>query len=219
MCYNHRGGFIMKIDAVIFDVDGTLWDTTDLVAQAWNRAASEYRIPDAQVITGDILKKEFGKPMNIIMDNLFPQASKKDREDVLKLCCHYEHESLMETKENLLYPKGAETIKELARYHKVCIVSNCQSGYIELFLKKNGLEDCVTDTECFGDTRLIKGENIKLVLERNKIQNAFYVGDTKGDYEATIFAGIPFVFAKYGFGNVPEAEKSVDEIAEILDFV
>lgn len=208
----------MKIDAVIFDVDGTLWDTTDLVAHAWNRAVKEYGIPNPQIITGDILKKEFGKPMDIIMNNLFPQASKKEQEDILKLCSKYEQELLINTKEKLLYPGVIETIKELSNMCKVCIVSNCQVGYIELFLKKYHLEEYVTDTENFGNTGLSKGENIKLVLERNQLTNAIYVGDTMGDYKATIFAKIPFVFAAYGFGEVPKAERKINKISEVLKF-
>ena len=51
----------MKIDAVIFDVDGTLWDTTDLVAEAWNHAVADFGIEREEPITGDTLKKEFGK--------------------------------------------------------------------------------------------------------------------------------------------------------------
>lgn len=209
----------MKIDAVIFDVDGTLWDTTDLVAEAWNKAVAEFGIQREEPVTGDILKREFGKPMNIIMDNLFPGEDEQTKEDVLKLCCHYEHEILDNCKENLLYPGVAEVFEELAKEHKVYVVSNCQSGYIELCLKKNGLEKYVTDTECYGDTLLSKGENIKLLMERNNVKNAIYVGDTIGDYNATVFAEIPFVFVKYGFGNVEGAWKEIDEIREVLELV
>lgn len=209
----------MKIDAVIFDVDGTLWDTTDLVAKAWNHAAADFGIQRGEMITGDTLKKEFGKPMDIIMDNLFPEESKETRVKLLKKCCHYEHEILENCKEDILYPGVIETFEAIAKDRKLCIVSNCQSGYIELFMKKNGVEHLVTDKECFGDTLLSKGENIKLVLERNGFQNAIYVGDTIGDYNATVYAQVPFVFAKYGFGNVEGAWKEIDDIREVLDII
>ena len=86
-------------------------------------------------------------------------------------------------------------------------------------MEKNGFKDYVTDIECFGDTLLSKGENIKLVIERNGFENAIYVGDTIGDYNATVFAGIPFVFVKYGFGKVEGAWKEVDDIREVLELV
>lgn len=209
----------MKIDAVIFDVDGTLWDTTDLVATAWNQAVAEFGIKDTETITGDILKREFGKPMNIIMDNLFPKEGEQTKADLLKLCCKYEHEILENAPKDILYPGVEEVFQTLSKKCKVGVVSNCQSGYIELFLKKNGLEQFVVDTECYGDTLLSKGENIKLLMERNGIENAIYVGDTIGDYNATVYAGIPFVFARYGFGSVENPYKAVDDIREVLELV
>ena len=209
----------MKIDAVIFDVDGTLWDTTDLVAEAWNHAVADFGIVREEPITGDTLKKEFGKPMDIIMDNLFPEETKETREKLLVNCCHYEHEILENCKEDILYPGVKEVFEAIAKDRKVCIVSNCQSGYIELFMEKNGVGHLVTDTECFGDTLLSKGENIKLVLERNGFENAIYVGDTIGDYNATVHAEIPFVFVKYGFGKVEGAWKEVERISDVLDLL
>lgn len=45
---------------------------------------------------------------------------------------------------------------------------------------------------------------MRLLMERNGIAEAAYVGDTQGDLEAARLAGIPFVWAAYGFGK-PEA--------------
>ena len=119
----------------------------------------------------------------------------------------------------MLYPRVTEVFEELSKKCKVGVVSNCQSGYIELFLKKNNLEHCVIDTECYGNTLLSKGENIKLLMKRNEIKNAIYVGDTIGDYNATVDAGIPFVFVKYGFGKVENPYKAIDDIREVLELV
>lgn len=201
---------------IIFDVDGTLWDSTEVVAQAWNKAIAEVG-KSKTVVSSDILKKEFGKTMKVIADNLFQDADEAAKELIMQKCCHYEHEALEENESDLLYPDVAETIKELAKENNLYIVSNCQSGYIELFMKKAGIASYIKDWECFGDTGKVKGENIKLLMERNALTKAVYVGDTQGDYEATVLAGIPFIFAAYGFGNVEKSEKAIRGIKELLE--
>jgi phosphoglycolate phosphatase len=201
---------------IIFDVDGTLWDTTEVVAKAWNKAISKVG-GTAAVVTSSVLKREFGKPMDIIANNVFCDADEKTRELLLKECCVYEHEALEEYKDNLLFPNVKEILEKLSEKCGLFIVSNCQCGYIELFMEKAGIEKYITDFESFGNTGKSKGENIKLVIERNKLDDVVYVGDTQGDYEATLFAGIPFVFAKYGFGSVPNSQLAINEIKDLLD--
>jgi len=201
---------------IIFDVDGTLWDTTEVVAKAWNRAISKVG-GTAAVITAPVLKKEFGKTMDVIADNLFRDASREKRELILQECCSCEHDALSENTEDLLFTDVRETLVKLSEKCKLFIVSNCQSGYIELFMEKAGIEKYITDYECFGNTGKGKGENIKLVMERNHLDDVVYVGDTQGDYEATVFAGIPFVFARYGFGEVQSYYRAIDSIKELLE--
>jgi phosphoglycolate phosphatase len=207
---------LSSLQNIIFDVDGTLWDTTEIVAKAWNRAISEVGGTGA-IITPSVLKKEFGKTMDVIADDLFSDASEGKKKLILQRCCQYEQVILKENTDNLLFPNAKETIEKLSEKCRLFIVSNCQSGYIELFMEKTGVEKHITDYECFGNTGKSKGENIMLVIERNNLNDVVYVGDTQGDYEATLSAGIPFVFAKYGFGKVENCYMAISRIKELLN--
>jgi len=202
--------------SIIFDVDGTLWDPTEIIMHSWNRAIAELGTTSA-VITADVLKKEFGKPMDVIANNLFADANEQDRAILLDRCCQYEHDDLLASEKSCLFPNVVETIQQLSSQTSVFIVSNCQSGYIELFMEKAGIAQYITDYECFGDTGLSKGKNIKLIMERNELVDAIYVGDTQGDYEATLYANIPFVYASYGFGQPEGYTYAINNIAELLD--
>ena len=188
---------------MILDVDGTLWDTTGVVAEAWMQAASELMIPPDTPITADRLKQEFGKPMDEIAANLFPTLSESQRALVMESCCEYEEFYLENAREPLLFDGVKETILTLSQNYAACIVSNCQKGYIELFLKKTGLS---------------KGENIRLLMERAQITDAVYVGDTKGDADACTFAGIPFIFAEYGFGSPTHYAHKITRFPELLEY-
>lgn len=206
----------MKTDGIILDVDGTLWDSTPIVAGAWTRAVQEGGVKD-QIVTADELKSLFGRTMDVIADCLLPQLSPQERYAVMDVCCRYEHEALQKDPCKICYPGVVETIQALSRQVKVFIVSNCQSGYIELFLEKTGLAPYVTDTECFGDTGMKKAENIRLVVERNGLRRPVYVGDTKGDEEAAHAVGVPFVHAAYGFGKAVQPEAVIHAFPELRE--
>lgn len=196
----------IKTDGLILDVDGTLWDSTGIVAQAWTQAVRDSGFPDFKV-TADSLKGLFGKTMEVIAGEMLPWLPQKERDAVMERCCEYEHRALEEDECRICYPGVKDLIRDLSERIPVFIVSNCQSGYIELFLEKTGLGPYVKDTECYGNTRRGKGENIGMVVKRNHLQNPVYVGDTKGDLSAAKEAGVPFIYASYGFdGSVDTAQ-------------
>ena len=205
---------IICMDGIIFDVDGTLWNSTDTVAESWNKAISEHSDLDVR-INAAILKNLFGKPMDEIYDAVFPQLSKEEQQKLGDLCFEYENE-LLETKPGILYQDVSETLRALSQKTDLYIVSNCQRGYIEVFMKTTGLGDVIKDHLCFGDTLTSKGQTILTLMARRGLKDVVYVGDTLGDYQACGEAGIPFIFAEYGFGDVPQAEVKIRGIAELL---
>ena len=207
-----NGGYIME--AILLDVDGTLWDSTKVVALAWNEVLKDK--PNVNIeITSDKLKSLFGRPLPEIASMIFGHLPREEQLELIDECCQKEHEFL-EQRPGIIFEGVVETIKELSQKYKICIVSNCEAGYIELVMDSLGIKDYITDFTCPGYTNLPKGPNCKLILERNHLKNAVYVGDTQGDCEAAHFAGIPFVFCEYGFGHPDRYDYSIKKFSELL---
>lgn len=196
---------------IILDVDGTLWDTTDICARAWNAAISDNSDIEPN-LTADRLKTLFGKPMNIIFAALFPGVGQEERDALAVKCCEYEE--LFLSREKVPLYKGVEdTVKILSERNGLYIVSNCQKGYIESFLENSGLGPFITGFMCYGDTLAPKDETMRRLIKKYGLQNPVYVGDTEGDARASRDAGVPFVYAAYGFGAVEEYWKKIDRFS------
>lgn len=206
----------MKYDGIIFDLDGTLWDSTKEVTVSWQKVLREQpdipNVPDEKEIYGVM-----GLSSDALMAKLFPGLTAERGQELFQLCGTEEQKYLLEHG-GKLYPDMEETLRELAKQMPLFIVSNCGTGYIETFLKAHQLGTYFKDFESFGRTRRPKSENISLVAERNQLQAPVYVGDTVWDYEHATAAGVPFIFAAYGFGDVRNTA-SIQNIRELVKLI
>ena len=196
------------MDALIFDVDGTLWDSRVPVGESWNTVI-ERRTGKRLDLSPARLSTLFGKTMREITDALLPHLPPEERDRVAEECYAYENEYL-ETHPGILYPGVADTLPRLAEQFPLYIVSNCQGGYIDVFLRSTGLVPWVKGHLCHGDTGLPKGDTLRILMERYGLTSPVYVGDTQGDADACAKAGIPMIWANYGFGQVKEPWATVD---------
>ncbi|HZW49237.1 MAG TPA: HAD family hydrolase [Bacillota bacterium] len=203
--------------AIIFDLDGTLWDSSHQVLPAWNRVLKRHSEVTRQITIAD-MQGFMGKTIAEIAKIMLPELALEQSVPIMDECAEEEQIYLRE-RGGELYPQLEETLAHLQENYQLYIVSNCQDGYIESFLDFHHLAAYFTDTECPGRTGLSKGENIKLIIERNKIDRAIYLGDTQGDLNSARFAGIPFIHAAYGFGQIDSAQITIHRLAELPDAI
>ena len=199
---------------LLFDLDGTLWDSAENVALAWNRVFSEAD-PSLPPLTAEDVHAVMGLTMAEIGRILHPGLSGALREKAFEKCQRYELEYLREHG-GRLYPDLRRTLEALKDAgFPLAIVSNCQLGYIDAFLHSSSLGDLFTDLEEWERTGLPKGENIRLVMQRNGAEKGIYIGDTRKDEEAAELAGIPFIHAAYGFGNAAHPAAVIHSLPEL----
>ena len=205
----------MNYESLIFDIDGTLWDSRALVAEGYNIQLKQEGL-DHLCVTAEDLKPVFGKVMTEIADVILASIPEKDRYDLMDRCMKTENDYLFANECNIGYPGIRETMAELAKRHRLFIVSNAQCGYPELCIDKLGLGEYIQGHMCFGDTGTSKGKTIRTLMEKHNIENCAYIGDTQGDYEATVEAEVPFLWAAYGFGNPEGYDAKIDAFEDLL---
>ena len=186
--------------SLIFDIDGTLWDSRAIVAEGYNDYLREIGRPDLQV-DAEYLKTLFGKTMTEIADIMLDSIQVPRRYDVMLGCMAREDEFLHNDPCDIAFPGVKDTLEKLKENYRLFIVSNAQCGYPELMMDKLGIRHLFEGWMCFGDTNLPKGDTIRILMERHGIEDAVYIGDTQGDLEASRKAGIPFIFCTFGFGT------------------
>ncbi len=205
--------------AVIFDMDGTLWDALDNIAISWNESLKKLGIEGVSV-TRENLANLVGNTMDRFAEFYFPDISHEKGMEILSVMEQDENDYLRENGGGLLGDVSDvfEDLHEMG--YMVGIVTNAQAGYVEAFMDHFDLHGQVDDYINYGDNLHGKADNLKLMIERNGIGHCWYVGDTEGDYTACQEAEVSFIYAAYGFGEV-EADvpriNCLEEIVELLD--
>lgn len=207
-----------NFDSIIFDLDGTLWDSTANVTVAWQAAKQQVSYIRGD-ITQDMVKSITGMAYDVIFEKLYPYLDEQQRLEFKALCAKNELE-LLHTKGGELYPRLAETLDYLKTKYRLFIVSNCQLGYIDVFLGLGNMTGYFEGHQCYGTKGQPKFQNIMDIVADHQLKAPVYVGDTTGDRDSAQKAGVPFIFAAYGFGRVEDgyiaAINQVSELQELL---
>jgi phosphoglycolate phosphatase len=200
-------------DALIFDLDGTLWDSNATCAAAWNRVLARLAIPYRRIEAGDV-RAVAGKPHLEAIRAVFHDL---DEPRIQRISAETEREDNLAIAEHGadVYPGVRELVPRLRRRVPLFIVSNCQKGYIEVFLTWSGLGVHFVDFECWGNTGASKSENLRSVIERNGLRAPLFIGDTEGDRAAARDNGVGFVHASYGFGHVVDCDHRITRFDEL----
>ena len=211
----------MKYKNLIFDLDGTLWDSRASIITIWNQVLTQH-----QLIEKELKPEDMDQYMGLLTDDIVrmiaPGITDQEVKTILAEIAAQEN-IILRTQGGILYEGVENTLKNLSETHNLFIVSNCQDGYIEAFLDFYQFNNLFTDFESHGRTGKPKSENIKLIMERNNMKHndTIYIGDTQTDYSSSKSNGLPFIFCEYGFGKLDTInyKPSVVQFSEITSHI
>jgi malonyl CoA-acyl carrier protein transacylase/phosphoglycolate phosphatase-like HAD superfamily hydrolase/1-acyl-sn-glycerol-3-phosphate acyltransferase len=188
----------VHFEALFFDLDGTLWDSLEMLVNSRNQAFFELGL-DLKISAQNI-RDSMSYPSRVLLHRTFPDLQPHLIE---KLNTHYQKIVDAAAKGNsaILYPGVIEVLQELKKTYKLFLVSTCRQNYMYEFLKLPGVSGIFDDNESTGDTQRTKQSSIEDIMSRHSIKHSCYIGDTDGDYNSAVLAGSSFIFAKYGYGK------------------
>jgi phosphoglycolate phosphatase len=157
-----------SFDSLIFDLDGTLWDTSEACARGWNDVVERQGLVFRKIHADDV-RAVMGKPHEVIEDN--------------RAVLEYG---------GRLYDGVVEGLNALRAEYRLYIVSNCQAGYIETFIQYAQLHDVFSDYECWGNTGQSKDRNLAALIQRNALTAPLMVGDMESDRAAARACDVEF---------------------------
>lgn len=218
---------IDKPEAVIFDMDGTLFETETLLRSVHARLFDtlreeglyQHETPPIEHILACL-----GMLLDDIWRKVMPESSEEARRRADELFLQYEVEDL-EAGKGSLYPGTAETLAALkAQGIKLFVASNGLESYVKEVARHRGIAELFDGLYSAGEYKtLSKVDLVARLLKDHGIEKAWMVGDRSSDVEAGKRNGLLVVGCAYaGYGRDAELEGSDALIAampELLDLL
>ena len=194
--------------AYIFDLDGVLIDSKHMMEQSWNICELEHKLTQPF--------EEYFKHIGMPFRDILKVIGIEDNHDAIK---HTYDKASIELMEYCLefYDDVEDTLKELKKKHKIAVVTSKTAERTKLILDKMNVEFDYVVSPKTGLRGKPAPDQIMFCLAMLNVdpQDAVYVGDMQVDYWASERAGIDFIHATYGYGNV-KCEHSVDQIKQLI---
>lgn len=200
-------------DAIIFDLDGTLWNASVSTAKGYNKGLEKLKMQKR--ITAKEIEKVTGKPYKECVEILFPDFKQYS---TFFETLNSNEKKIIESEGGILYEGVASGIKILSQNFPIFIVSNCQKWYLKTFLKFSGIKKYIKDFDCCEMSGVSKSEMIANMKKRHFLNNPVYVGDTAGDQEAAELAKVEFIYVSYGFGEIKKECLSFSNFSDLIKY-
>lgn len=189
----------MKYKVVIWDLDGTLLDTLQDLANATNYALKTWGLPERNI---DEIRQFVGNGVRMLVTRAVPQGEEHPHfEEIFDTFRKYYVEHCQEN--TGLYPGIAETLVALKeRGVRMAVVSNkLQSGVTELYdyWFKDTIEVAIGERE--GISRKPARDMVDIALNELGVSadDAVYVGDSDVDVMTAKNSGLPCISVLWGF--------------------
>ena len=205
-----------RYDALIFDLDGTLWNAASASAKGWNIALRELGLLYIYLSAEDI-ERVTGNPFEQCVKMLLPNISFTEFPNLIQSLDTHE-KKIIEDEGGKLYSGVAEGIRELVSHYRLYLISNCQTWYLECFWKYSKLQNFFSDWDCHGSSHLPKRDMIKKMVNEYRLKEAIYIGDTLGDKQASEEALVDFGYMAYGFGHVEDSTLAFSSFQNLVTF-
>lgn len=189
---------------LLFDLDGTITDSFDSVANSYIYALSFFGI---NIEDKARLRSAMGPPLkDYFMDSFGLSAADAD-EAVRK---YRERYTVYNTLENKLYPDIKVVLEGLkSKGFKLILATSKPEDFAVKILKYFDIFDCFHDVcgASFDESRSEKEDVLNYLIEKNNITDLNYavmIGDRKYDLEAAASLGIDAIGVLYGYGDIEE---------------
>jgi len=210
---------MIKAESIIFDLDGTLWSASEASYLGWIETAKKDPEYKKYMYEPSEFVKSFGMTIDDLADTFLPGLDDKRKAKFIKDWEDHANGIIKQKKGTKLFDGVKETLEELKKEHHLYIVSNCERDYLTAFFAAHELDYLFDDFECWGRTLLEKSASINILLRRNHITSACYVGDTYLDQEAAYKSGLKFIHAGYGFGNVDKYDEKLERFSDLKNVI
>lgn len=220
-----RNERLTKPEAMIFDMDGTLFQTETLLLPAYHKLFDTLRAEGLH--TGETPKEELmlgclGMLLEDIWKKVLPDGSPEAHRRADELLLQYELEGL-KGKDAVLYPGVEETLQELKRRGvRLFVASNGLEHYVKGIAEARNIMPLFEDLYSAGQHGTAsKVDLVALLLKNHGIERAWMVGDRSSDVEAGKENGQTVIGCQYaGFGDDQELKGSdviISSITELID--
>lgn len=212
-------------EAMIFDLDGTLFKTETLLLPAYYATFDQMRqegiyagaTPPDERILGSL-----GMLLEYIWERVIPGSSNTVRRRADELLLQYQLDGL---KQGLgeLYPGVEAALQELHfRGVKLFVASNGLEQYVKEVVRHKGLSPLFVDLYSAGQYQTrSKVDLVRGLLDRYGIRSAWMVGDRSSDVEAGRENNLMVVGCDYaGFRKADEldnADRIITDFSQLLD--